>query len=124
MPSNRQEHFRCQLRATAKNGEKYGVIQRFHVEAPEQDKIGVITDHSSAKPDKTGSSAASTAQITKARFARLLQRWRKSRGFALGDAARILCCSPATVGEWERMRRLPQGFSLQAIVGLLEGGAL
>jgi len=41
------------------------VIQRFHVEAPEQDKIGVITDHSSAKPDKTGSSAASTAQITK-----------------------------------------------------------
>jgi len=100
------------------------VIQRFHVEAPEQDKIGVITDHFIAKPDKTGSSAASTAQITKARFARLLQRWRKSRGFALDDAARILCCSPATVGEWERMRRLPQGFTLRAIVGLLEGGAL
>lgn len=84
----------------------------------------MITDHSTVKPDKTGSSAASTAQITKARFAGLLQRWRKSHGIALGDAAHILCFSPATVGEWERMRRLPQAFTLRAIVGLLEGGVL
>jgi DNA-binding transcriptional regulator YiaG len=101
---------------------QYGVIQCFHVAAPEQDKIGVLTEHSIAKPDKTGARAASTAQITEPRFAGMLARWRKRHGFALGDAARILCCSPATVGEWERMRRLPQAFTLRAIVALLEGG--
>jgi len=118
-----EDHFRCQHRAGAGNGGKYGAIQRFHAARDGWHKIGVITDHSTAKPDKTGSSAANTAQMTRERFARLLQRWRKSHGFGLGDAARVLCCSPATVGEWERMRRLPQAFTLRAIVGLLEGGA-
>lgn len=119
-----QDHIRCQLLGGAENGENYGATQCFHVAAPVQDKIGVLTEHSIAKPDNPGSRTASTVQITKARFARLLLRWRKSRGLALGDAASILCCAPSTLWQWERKCRLPQAFTLRSIVSLLEGGIL
>jgi len=57
-------NFRANSGCPRKMGENYGVIQRFHGEASEQDKIGVKTQNI-ATPDKTGSHAANPAQITK-----------------------------------------------------------
>ena len=77
------------------------------------------TNHSNAKPDKAGSRAASTAH-----FSKLLTRWRKRKQLSRADAARILCCTAATIGQWERGQALPQGVSYQTIIAGIKGGTI
>ncbi len=61
--------------------------------------------------------------LTKHEFARLLSGWRKRSGHSRVEAARILCCTERTIGNWERERSMPRGFTLRAIVAFLKGGA-
>ena len=78
------------------------------------------TNHThNAKPDKTGSRAASTAH-----FSKLIVEWREMRRLTRGEAARLLCCTERTLKGWEAGRVMPRGFTLRAILGAIEGGAL
>ena len=78
------------------------------------------TNHThNAKPDNTGSRAASTAQ-----FSKLIAEWRQMRRLTLSEAAAILCCTERTLKGWEAGRAMPRGFTLRAIVAAIEGGAL
>ena len=70
-------------------------------------------------PDKTGSRAASTAHFNK-----LIVEWRQMRRLTRAEAARLLCCSVGTFRRWEAGRAMPRGFTLRAILGAIEGGAL
>ena len=70
-------------------------------------------------PDKSGSRAASTAH-----FHKLIAEWRTIRRLTLAEAARLLCCSAGTFRRWEAGRSMPRGFTLRAIFGAIEGGAL
>ena len=70
-------------------------------------------------PDKTGSRAASTALFNK-----LIVEWRAMRRLTRAEAARLLCCSVGTFRRWEAGRAMPRGFTLRAILGAIEGGAL
>ena len=54
----------------------------------------------------------------------MLIAWRNRNGHTCQDAARILCCTPKTIRQWERRRALPQGVTLTAIVAAIEGGAI
>ena len=54
----------------------------------------------------------------------MLIAWRTRKGLTRQDAARILCCTPRTVSQWERRRALPQGVTLTAITAAIEGGTI
>jgi len=64
-------------------------------------------------PDKSGSRAASTAH-----FHKLICRLTRA------EAACLLCCTERTFSRWEAGRSMPRGFTLRAIFGAIEGGAL
>ncbi len=70
-------------------------------------------------PDKAGTRAARTVQ-----FQAMLIAWRKRNQLSREEAARLLCCTASTIGQWEHGRALQQGVSLPAIVAFIEGGAL
>jgi len=70
-------------------------------------------------PDKSGSRAASTAH-----FHKLIVEWRTICRLTRAEAARLLCCTERTFSRWEAGRSMPRGFTLRAIFGAIEGGAL
>jgi DNA-binding transcriptional regulator YiaG len=70
-------------------------------------------------PDKAGSRATSIAH-----FHKLIVAWRARRRLTRAEAAQILCCSVATLENWEARRCAPRGFTLRAIIAAIEGGAL
>ena len=76
-----------------------------------------ITPTTTPTPDKTGSRAASTAQIPK-----LLVAWRKRYGLTRAIAADIFCCSERTLENWEQARSAPRGFSLRCVMLMLDDG--
>jgi DNA-binding transcriptional regulator YiaG len=99
-------------------------LQRWFLANTGWQKIGVkrITPKTTPTPDKTGSRAARTAQ-----FAAMLIAWRKRNSLSRRAAARLLCCTPATIGRWERAQALPSGamsgYMWTAIVAMMKGGA-
>ena len=70
-------------------------------------------------PDKSGSRATSIAH-----FSKLIVAWRARRRLTRAEAAQILCCFSRTLENWELGRCAPRGFTLNAIVAAIEGGAL
>jgi DNA-binding transcriptional regulator YiaG len=57
----------------------------------------------------------------------MLIAWRERNELSRRDAARLLCCTAATIGRWERAQALPQGamsgYLWNAIVAMMKGGA-
>ena len=62
------------------------------------------------------------AQITRKKFAKLLQDYRGRRGFTQSEAADKLGVSVRTLQNWEIARNMPRGFGLNALVKVLTVG--
>lgn len=54
-------------------------------------------------------------------FAKALQDWRESNGYTQQEAADKLGVSRRSLENWEQKRAMPQGFGLQAMIGIIGG---
>ena len=53
-------------------------------------------------------------------FAKLLRKWRERNGYSQRDAALVLKVSKRSLENWEQERAMPQGFGLQAMLGIIQ----
>jgi DNA-binding transcriptional regulator YiaG len=54
-----------------------------------------------------------------ATFAKLLRKWREKNQYSQRDAAEVLMVSKRSLENWEQERAMPQGFGLQAMLGII-----
>lgn len=58
--------------------------------------------------------------IDHATFARLLRDWRERNGYSQRDAAEVLRVPKKSLQNWEQERSMPQGYGLQAMLGVIQ----